>query len=100
MSNKNAYKAAAERQKVRAGGTEPIAPVETTPVVPESVEETPVPTPVPTENPLVDVFTKKAAGKTYSIHLSPSSIKKVDLAAKQLKCSRSKVIDLLIQKYL
>lgn len=42
----------------------------------------------------------KSQGKPYAFYLSPTSIKKLDKAAKQLKCSKSKALDLLIQKYL
>lgn len=99
MSNK--YKAAAERQKVRPGGNDPI---EITPVVPEPVVETPTPAPAPVadsnENPLAGMIEKKEVGKACGFYLSPGSIKKLDKAAKQLKCSKSKALDLLIQKYL
>ena len=99
MSNK--FKAAAERQKVRAGGNEPIAPI-----VEETPEETvalPVVEETPTEtgaNSLAGMIEKKDAGKACGFYLSVSSIKKLDKAAKQLKCSKSKALDLLIQKYL
>lgn len=100
MSNK--YKAAAERQKVRPGGVEPVETTPVAPVTPEPVVETPVPTPVnePSENPLVGMIEKKEVGKACGFYLSPNSIKKLDKAAKQLKCSKSKALDLLIQKYL
>lgn len=104
MSNK--FKAAAERQKVRPGGSEPIIPVEDVPVAPPVVEEHPKPvveeTPAPEQgvNPLADMIEKKEVGKAAGFYLSPSSIKKLEKAAKQLKCSKSKALDLLIQKYL
>ena len=104
MSNK--FKAAAERQKMRPGGSEPIIPMETTPVEPPVIEEQPKPiteAPTPataTENPLADMIEKKEVGKACGFYLSHSSIKKLDKAAKQLKCSKSKALDLLIQKYL
>ena len=100
----NRFGGAQERPKVRPGGSEPIAPVETPavekqpePVAPPIVEETPAPA---TENPLADMIEKKEVGKACGFYLSPSSIKKLDKAAKQLKCSKSKALDLLIQKYL
>lgn len=70
--------------------------------VPPVVEETPVaaPAPVPTENPLADMIEKKEIGKACGFYLSPESIKKLDKAAKQLKCSKSKALDMLIRKYL
>ena len=51
-------------------------------------------------NPLADMIEKKEVGKACGFYLSPSSIKKLDKAAKQLRCSKSKALDLLIQKYL
>ena len=103
MANK--FKAAEERQKVRPGGSEPIPPVETAPVVapaPEPVVETPTPAPIAESGAthLADMIEKKENVKACGFTLSPSSIKKLDKAAKQLKCSKSKALDLLIQKYL
>ena len=105
MSNK--FKAAAERQKVRAGG-ETIIPAETPIITPPVVEEQPDPVveaattqaPDPGVNSLADMIEKKEVGKAAGFYLSPSSIKKLEKAAKQLKCSKSKALDLLIQKYL
>lgn len=101
MANK--FKTAAERQKVRAGG-EPIIPAETPvvapPVAEEPVIETPVPAPDSRANPLADMIEKKEVGKAAGFYLSPSSLKKLEKAAKELKCSKSKALDLLIQKYL
>ncbi len=102
MANK--FKAAAERQKVRPGSGEPVVPTETVPVVLPVVEESPepvtAPAPEPSANPLADMIEKKEIGKACGFYLSPGSIKKLDKAAKQLKCSKSKALDLLIQKYL
>ena len=66
-------------------------------VIPEPVA---TPAPEPNANPLADMIEKKEVGKACGFYLSPSSIKKLDKAAKQLKCSKSKALDLLIQKYL
>lgn len=75
---------------------QPVIPVE------EEVISAPVatPDPEPTVNPLADMIEKKEVGKACGFYLSPSSIKKLEKAAKQLKCSKSKALDLLIQKYL
>ena len=74
------------------------------PVVEESapIIEPPVAAPAPESavNPLADMIEKKEVGKACGFYLSPGSIKKLDKAAKQLKCSKSKALDLLIQKYL
>lgn len=100
MSNK--FKAAAEREKVRAGGAVET-PIVAPPVVekqPEPVIETVAPAPDTSANPLADMIEKKEVGKAAGFYLSPSSIKKLEKAAKELKCSKSKALDLLIQKYL
>lgn len=69
-----------------------------------AVEEKPAPAKAPTGkskgNPLANMIEKKEVGKAAGFYLSPSSIKKLDKAAKELKCSKSKTLDLLIQKYL
>ena len=78
----------------------PVIPVveESAPVIEENAPT--VAPPAPEANPLADMIEKKEVGKAAGFYLSPSSIKKVEKAAKQLKCSKSKVLDLLIQKYL
>lgn len=96
----NPYKKADQTKRVP-----PTRPQkEDTPVIPPVVEETPpvvaAPAPEPSANPLADMIEKKEVGKAAGFYLSPGSIKKVEKAAKQLKCSKSKVLDLLIQKYL
>lgn len=96
MSNK--YKTAAERQKVRAGGIPAETPIVAPPVVEEPVVA--APEAEPSANPLADMIEKKEVGKAAGFYLSPSSIKKLEKAAKELKCSKSKALDLLIQKYL
>ena len=93
----NPYKNA--EQKKRVPPTRPQK--EEQPVIPV-VEQTPQVTeaPEPSVNPLADMIKKKEVGKACGFYLSPSSIKKLEKAAKQLKCSKSKALDLLIQKYL
>lgn len=98
MANK--YKAAAEREKVRPGGNQQITPPPIESNTPPVVEPPVAPAPEPVANPLADMIEKKEVGKACGFYLSPSSIKKLDRAAKQLKCSKSKALDLLIQKYL
>lgn len=97
----NPYKNADKKKRVP-----PTRPHEEEPPVLPEVEETvpeistTAPAPEPTANPLADMIEKKEVGKACGFYLSPSSIKKLDKAAKQLKCSKSKALDLLIQKYL
>lgn len=93
----NPYKIADEKKRVPPAGHSK----EDMPVVEEPIVETPSePAPEPVTNPLADMIEKKEVGKACGFYLSPSSIKKLDKAAKQLKCSKSKALDLLIQKYL
>lgn len=72
---------------------------------PPAVEETPQPVvetpaaPAATTT-LADMIEQKPEGKTCGFYLSSEAIKKLDKAAKQLKCSKSKALDLLIRKYL
>lgn len=99
----NPYKNADKKKRVP-----PTRPHEEEQPVTPVVEETPpvgeppvtAPAPEPSANPLADMIEKKEVGKACGFYLSPSSIKKLDKAAKQLKCSKSKALDLLIQKYL
>lgn len=93
----NPYKNADKKKRVPPAGHAK----EESPVVDEPILETPSePTTEPVTNPLADMIEKKEVGKACGFYLSPSSIKKLDKAAKQLKCSKSKALDLLIQKYL
>ena len=99
----NPYKNADKKSRVAPPGhrhNEPQAE-ETPPVVEPVVEETPVPAPAPaaTES-LADMIEQKPEGKTCGFYLSTEAITKLNKAAKQLKCSKSKALDLLIRKYL
>lgn len=104
-SNKNPYKRAELAKRVP-----PTAPKHEEPTVAPVVEEvTPEPAPVVTEAPVVqpaasaslaDMIEQKPEGKSCGFYLSSEAIKKLDKAAKQLKCSKSKALDLLIRKYL
>lgn len=93
----NPYKKADKKQRVAPPGHK----VEVEPVVEETppVVETPASEPVATTS-LADMIEHKPEGKTCGFYLSSEAIKKLDKAAKQLKCSKSKALDLLIRKYL
>lgn len=98
-SKNNPYKKAEIAPRVpptRPQREEPPVVEETIPPV---VEQSPS-APAPKENPLADMIEKKEVGKACGFYLSPSSIKKLNKAVKQLGCSKSKALDLLIQKYL
>lgn len=75
-------------------------PVNETPVVEEKAPPAKTQTRGSAGNPLADMIEKKEVGKACGFYLSPGSIKKLEKAAKELKCSKSKALDLLIQKYL
>jgi hypothetical protein len=97
--NRSRFKAAAEREKVKPGGSEPITPVEE--VEPVVVPETPAEEPVATPTDLLAGLTPaKPEGKTTGFYLSTEAIKLLDKAAKQNKCSKSKVLDTLIRNAL
>lgn len=100
-SKNNPYKKAETAPRVpptRPQREEPPVVEETIPPVVEQPEE--VPAPKPSANLLADMIEKKEVGKACGFYLSPSSIKKLNKAAKHLGCSKSKALDLLIQKYL
>jgi hypothetical protein len=88
----NPYKKAEEKKRVPPVGQHR----EEEPVIESPVD----PVPEQSTNPLADMIEKKTVGKACGFYLSADSIKKLDKAAKQLKCSKSKALDLLIQKYL
>ena len=93
----NPYKNADKKQRVAPPGHRK----EETPVVPPVVEETPpvVEQAAPAKS-LADMIEQKPEGKTCGFYLSSEAIKKLEKTAKQLKCSKSKALDLLIRKYL
>lgn len=97
----NPYKNADKKKRVPPPGHK----VEEPPVIEPVVEETPTPATAPAPEPvattsLADMIEQKPEGKTCGFYLSTEAIKKLDKAAKQLKCSKSKALDLLIRKYL
>ena len=98
----NPYKNADKKQRVSPPGHKVEEP-QVEPVVEENppVVETPAPAPEPVATTsLADMIEQKPEGKTCGFYLSTEAIKKLNKAAKQLKCSKSKALDLLIRKYL
>lgn len=89
----NPYKKADTAKKNPPGGH---PKKEETVVIPEPVAVTPA----PQENPLLGMIEVKEVTRSCSFTLTPEAIKKLDKAAKQLKCSKSKALDTLIKKYL
>lgn len=95
-SNENPYKKGEKREKVRPGGNNP----------PPVVEEPPTPPQEPvtkSSDPMVgkDFLAKfvepKSPGKAHSLYLSEEAGKKLEKLAKQLKCSKSKALDILLR---
>jgi hypothetical protein len=95
----NPFKDGEKKKKVPPGGVKPEEPV---------VEEIPVPEPAPVAEPqetapmvgkefLQKFVEPKSEGKSYSFYLSTEADKKLEKLAKQLKCSRSKALDVLLK---
>ena len=104
-SSKNPYKRAELAKRVPPTAPKHEEPVVEEPKVTPVVEEPPVVLEVPVVQPaattsLADMIEQKPEGKSCGFYLSSEAIKKLDKAAKQLKCSKSKALDLLIRKYL
>ena len=96
----NPFKDADKKKKNPPGG---FKTEDQTPPIPE---EPPVVTPEPaseTSDPMVgkEFLSKfvepKSEGKSCSFYLSHEAIKKLDKLAKQLKCSKSKALDILLR---
>jgi hypothetical protein len=99
MSNR--YKNAAKHTRVAPGGEKPVPPVEEP--TPEA-KETPAPTIEPSETApmvgkefLAKFVEPKSEGKSYSVYLSAEAGNKLEKLAKQLKCSKSKALDILLR---
>lgn len=92
----NPFKEGEKHKKVPPGGNKLI---ETTP----KVEEEPVVTvseasePVVGKEFLAKFVEPKSDGRSCSFYLSDEAIKKLDKLAKQLKCSKSKALDILLR---
>lgn len=98
----NPFKDSEKKKKAPPGGVKPEPPTE--PVV----EETPIPAPAPVAEtqetaPMVGkeflqkFVEPKSEGKSYSVYLSAEAGKKLEKLAKQLKCSKSKALDILLR---
>lgn len=101
MSNR--YKNAAKRDRVPPGGEKPVPPAEEpTPVLEDipAVEpevETSDTAPMVGKEFLAKFVEPKTEGKSYSVYLSAEAGKKLEKLAKQLKCSKSKALDILLR---
>jgi hypothetical protein len=101
----NRYKNAAKHTRVAPGGEKPVPPAEEpTPVVEEVTEPAPVQTtdtsdtaPMVGKEFLSKFVEPKSEGKSYSVYLSAEAGKKLEKLAKQLKCSKSKALDILLR---
>lgn len=97
-SENNPFKKAEKMKKNPPGGvkSDPPAPepvIEETPA-PETAAET---APVVGKEFLAKFVEPKSEGKSYSVYLSAEAGKKLEKLAKQLKCSKSKALDILLR---
>lgn len=100
-SENNPFKKAEKMKKNPPGGVKTDPPAEPTPVV-----DTPAPTPAAETSEIAPMVGKeflakfvepKSEGKSYSVYLSAEAGKKLEKLAKQLKCSKSKALDILLR---
>lgn len=100
-SENNPFKKAEKMKKNPPGGVKddpPIPePVVEETVVSEPVVETPETAPVVGKEFLAKFVEPKSEGKSYSVYLSAEAGKKLEKLAKQLKCSKSKALDILLR---
>lgn len=100
-SENNPFKKAERMKKNPPGGVKPDPPTEPIPVVEEP--STPSPdvsaetTAVVGKEFLAKFVEPKTDGKSYSVYLSAEAGKKLEKLAKQLKCSKSKALDILLR---
>lgn len=98
----NPFKENEKKKKVPPGGVrvDPPVPepvVEETPVSEPVTETTPEAAPVVGKEFLAKFVEPKSEGKSYSVYLSAEAGKKLEKLAKQLKCSKSKALDILLR---
>ena len=95
----NPYKNADKAKKNPPGGQKPVEEEMVIAPTPAPAQENPV-EPASQGNPLIGMIEVKETTKSCSFTITPEAIKKLEKAAKQLKCSKSKALDTLIKKYL
>lgn len=100
-SENNPFKKAEKMKKNPPGGVK-IDPPTPEPVVeeiptPEPVTETSEAAPMVGKDFLQKFVEPKTEGKSYSVYLSAEAGKKLEKLAKQLKCSKSKALDILLR---
>ena len=92
----NPFKENEKKKKVPPGGVKPTPVVEEV-STPEPVVETSETAPVVGKEFLAKFVEPKSEGKSYSVYLSAEAGKKLEKLAKQLKCSKSKALDILLR---
>ena len=102
-SENNPFKKAEKMKKNPPGGVksdlptpEPVVEEIPTPEVAPVVENTEA-APVVGKEFLAKFVEPKSEGKSYSFYLSAEAGKKLEKLAKQLKCSKSKALDILLR---
>ena len=95
----NPFKENEKKKKVPPGGvkTDPPTPVVEEVPTPEPVVETSETAPMVGKEFLAKFVEPKSEGKSYSVYLSAEAGKKLEKLAKQLKCSKSKALDILLR---
>ena len=95
----NPYKKADNAKKNPPGGQKQVEEEVVVTTTPAPAPVPPVET-APQGNPLIGMIEVKETTKSCSFTITPEAIRKLEKAAKQLKCSKSKALDTLIKKYL
>ena len=95
----NPFKENEKHKKVPPGGIkkDPPTPVVEESPTPEPVVETSETAPMVGKEFLAKFVEPKSEGKSYSVYLSSEAGKKLEKLAKQLKCSKSKALDILLR---
>ncbi len=96
----NPFKDADKKKKTPPGGTkpeEPTVPVVEEPPTPPQEPVTESPDPMVGKDFLAKFVEPKSPGKAHSLYLSDEAGKKLEKLAKQLKCSKSKALDILLR---
>lgn len=98
-SENNPFKKAEKMKKNPPGGvkSDPPAPEPVIEEPPTPVTETSETAPVVGKDFLQKFVEPKSEGKSYSVYLSAEAGKKLEKLAKQLKCSKSKALDILLR---
>jgi hypothetical protein len=93
----NPFKENEKHKKVPPGGIKKDPPAPVVEEIPTPALETSETAPVVGKEFLAKFVEPKSEGKSYSVYLSAEAGKKLEKLAKQLKCSKSKALDILLR---